>query len=82
MEDGCGNAGFECFLPDDENQASYAYCVEHAFDNGFCRSCGQFWGGIESFEFLNGGLCDNCKDELEQEIAYEQAEDEPWHDDV
>ena len=28
---------------------------------GFCWGCRTFWGGIESFEFMNPqGLCDNC----------------------
>jgi len=77
-EDGCTNVGLECSLPDDDTVASYAYCDEHIFNNGFCRMCGQFWGGVESFEFLNGGYCDNCRSELDHEDA--EPDDDEWDD--
>ncbi len=73
MEEGCGNIGFECYLPDDGDEASYAYCAEHAFDNGFCKRCGQFWAGIESFDF-GKGYCDNCQYELDDETDDETDE--------
>lgn len=79
MVDDCPNEGMDCWLPDDGDQASCAYCPGHAFDAGFCKSCGQFWGGIESFEFLNGGYCDECKSEMEHNDALDTDEpDEDW----
>ena len=40
------------------------YCPEHATLLGYCCSCGDFWGGIDSFE--QTGLCDHCRDELDE----------------
>jgi hypothetical protein len=81
MEDGCANEGMDCYLPDDREQASYAYCSEHAFDEGFCKGCGQFWGGVESFEFLNGGYCDECRAALDSEMSDENDDEEAFDDD-
>lgn len=77
-EPGCELEGRACFLPthdqpagEDEHPDAY-YCAEHAFANGFCRGCGDFWGGVESFEFANGGYCDNCRSAIDAEERDEQ----------
>lgn len=63
--DGCWRRGTECFLPDNENGKPDDYaCVDHAHIMGYCRMCGQFWGGIESFDFRPSGLCDHCHDQM------------------
>lgn len=80
QEEGCTESGLECWLPDDEGQGSFVYCGTHAFPNGFCTACGQFWGGIESFEFLHPGLCDNCHSEMENEMADEDDPDDGDYD--
>ena len=66
---GCTMAGDACFMDterEEANDVSGYYCSEHAKDYGFCYICGQFWGGIESFEFLHPGVCDNCHAELDE----------------
>lgn len=59
---GCWRKGDECFLEQHESPDEYA-CWDHAHDMGYCFMCGQFWGGVESFDF-GGGLCEHCKHEM------------------
>ncbi|MDZ7970502.1 MAG: hypothetical protein RM368_37190 [Nostoc sp. DedSLP03] len=55
-----------CFYPDNETeQPNEYYCTVHAAKHGFCYMCGQFWGGVESFEFAtifggSEGVCEIC----------------------
>ena len=42
------------------------FCCDHAFTNGYCICCGDFWGGVEDFDF-GSGLCDNCKEAIDCE---------------
>ena len=45
-------------------------CSNHAYEAGYCTLCGDFWGGIESFDFNNPShLCENCKEQIEDEIG-------------
>ena len=50
-------------------------CPECAAKHGFCKSCGAFVGGLESFEFGNQhGYCDQCWENMEpvdQDYDYE-----------
>lgn len=70
MDDGC----VDCRLPNDAHLNPDAnigeviehFCPDHAFKNGYCICCGEFWGGVEDFDFGNG-LCDNCKDAIDCE---------------
>lgn len=71
QHDGCEREGDDCYLPDYDRDTEADipdgyYCSEHAADYGFCPVCGEFWGGISSFEM--NGVCDYCHDELENEI--------------
>lgn len=50
QEPGCTNSGSECFFPDSVKPDHY-YCCSHAYKHGFCYGCGEFYGGIEQFEF-------------------------------
>lgn len=50
QEPGCTNSGSECFYPD-SNRPDYYYCCTHAWKYGFCYGCGEFYGGVEQFEF-------------------------------
>lgn len=83
---GCWNRNVTpCHLTewDGKPQPTEYYCSAHASDAGFCWGCGQFWAGIESFDFSRSGLCDNCD---ESEPDYENYVDEddyypgPWDD--
>lgn len=77
---GCTNRAEPCVLQaystDDEDDVDqiYWYCDEHCQQHGFCRGCGYFWGGTESFDFGNG-YCSNCRDEFEDDYY---DEDEVW----
>jgi hypothetical protein len=52
------------------------YCPQHAEENGYCRSCGTFCGGMESFEFIHPGYCDNCHDQLHED---DDPNDDDWY---
>ena len=36
-------------------------CDRHAFDEGWCVGCGRQMGGIETFEWSDNGLCEDCQ---------------------
>ena len=78
-EPGCTEHGMACWLPDyygtGGTRPDAYYCHRHIEHTGFCKGCGSFWGGIESFDFaLHGypGYCDNCAFQL-------RADDRPWN---
>lgn len=88
--EGCDREAIACWLPrhgylddqpeNDPEEPDDWYCPEHAALHGYCRSCGSFAGGVESFEFGgDAGYCDYCRGEREQERAIERGEDE-WID--
>lgn len=59
-----------------EKDIIYHFCTDHAYKNGFCYICGDFFGGIESFEFNNPSqLCENCLDDLKCELGEYDDED-------
>ena len=65
-EPGCTSFdAFPCVHEPDEKNPSL-FCSEHAFQHGYCSICGQFWAGIESFDF-GPGYCENCKSEVEKD---------------
>lgn len=58
-------------------------CRDCAAKAGFCRCCGEFWGGIDSFEFTHPGICDHCADDIRQDMEDEsdnccEEADVPW----
>ncbi len=71
----CGREGIACFLPDNETQGTKYekpdeyYCVFHAQTGGYCWCCGQFWAGVESFDF-GPGICENCREEFDEEFMH------------
>lgn len=73
-----------CYLPEPysrDRMPDEMLCAVHAGRAGYCRSCGDFWGGIESFEFLHPGLCDNCDDQIRADFGTddrEHYEEEYW----
>lgn len=52
----------------EEDETCY-YCAKHCQDEGFCWYCGQFWAGVEAFDFSPTGTCPNCRDELSSDLA-------------
>lgn len=64
QHEGCDAAGNACFITSDlEDGLTEYYCSQHAASHGYCPMCGDFWGGIGTFEM--NGVCDHCKDELD-----------------
>jgi len=78
-EDGCEKEGCECTLPD--GTLGGRYCTTHAFRNGFCKGCGMFWAGIESFDF-GSGYCDNCRTDWDEPEWDEDDSDWPFDAEV
>lgn len=75
--DGCEHEGIDCYLPDDGPERPFAVlCGEHAFESGFCKFCGSFWGGIESFEF-GTGYCEDCEFQIKDACGELDDDDEP-----
>ena len=70
---GCTNEGNQLEYPD----GSPAYvCDDHMRVVGFCAGCGGFYGGVESFSFIEPiGLCDDCKNIDHDPFDYEEWED-------
>lgn len=81
-----------CFLPDPprlltaerererEREPDQVLCSEHAEQYGYCRSCGDFWGGIESFDFTHPGLCDHCHDQIADDFSDGEDCEPDWDD--
>lgn len=75
QHDGCENEGCECTFTDlDVVVETSWYCGDHAHLHGFCPVCGEFWGGISSFEM--NCYCDHCYDELQDD--YDDYEDDSF----
>jgi hypothetical protein len=71
----CTREGIDCYLPDDGPERPYVVlCDEHAFAAGFCKLCGSFWGGIESFEF-GPGYCENCEFQIKDSCGENDEDD-------
>lgn len=67
---GAGHA-VACYLPEPygrDRMPDEMLCGECAGRAGYCRSCGEFWGGIESFDFHHPGLCDHCHDQMRDDF--------------
>ncbi|GEM_PF-1874177 len=76
---GCTSEGIACFLPENySGQPDEFYCGEHAHAVGYCRCCGQFWGGICSFDFRRSGFCDHCHDQVMANSAELDDNAEYW----
>jgi hypothetical protein len=65
QEDGCTGEADRYYYPDDD--AFDVLCVEHAVQAGFCFMCGNFWAGVEAFDFSRiAGVCPNCIHEFDE----------------
>ncbi|MBD2771190.1 hypothetical protein [Iningainema tapete] len=80
---GCsGENTTACFLPDNTtDKPDYYYCVKHAPQEGFCYCCGQFWAGVERFDFAGfyggiKGLCENCDSSIRASLGEFDDDDE------
>lgn len=72
----CKTEGVECRLRDvqageavtDQTVIEY-FCGEHAHAAGYCRCCGDFWGGVSAFDFNPSGLCPHCQDQIDADFS-------------
>lgn len=85
--EGCTQDAGPCYLPNEDytgfdRKPAEWYCSEHAHEHGYCSACGEFWGGIESFDFNPNGLCDHCQDEVDADFDGTFEDDEGWTYDV
>lgn len=76
QHEGCKNEGVQCQLPDyrDGSIQIEFFCGEHAHLNGYCRCCGQFWAGVDAFDFNKSGLCPHCQDEVDEDFYEPEAD--------
>ena len=68
-----------CVMDNDDDNPSW-FCPEHAFAMGHCFICGQFWGGVDNFEF-GPGYCEHCASEIERDDYDPDDDDEYCEDD-
>jgi hypothetical protein len=72
----------------DPNSDSVVVCRQHLGKAGFCISCNCFYGGVESFEFENRFVCDECLDIWRQEFrhkyddCYEENNEQDNYDEI
>jgi hypothetical protein len=86
---GCTAWGTDCYFPDHgwggpdgspRKGPDECLCDRHIKHSGFCKGCGGFAGGIESFDFgTHGypGFCDDCA----WQIRAEEDRERWWDDD-
>lgn len=76
--------GFPCIEPCQDHESRWTseityLCGDCATKAGFCRGCGYFWAGVESFDFSRiRGYCSDCVHDLENEFG--DGEDEEYFD--
>lgn len=80
QHEGCTEMGNPCWLPEYDKPEGHGdepdmwYCDAHMHGAGFCRGCGTFWGGVESFDF-GSGFCEHCETEFDDDY------DDDYYDD-
>lgn len=77
--DGCDEVGIECRLyafGDDGNpsEAFEYFCIDHAYERGYCYICGLFWTGFEAFDFpqyhgVIPGMCPPCSEQTKYDAG-------------
>lgn len=81
--EGCANAGdryvIEGHVNGERDDIEEWLCGEHASDHGYCRRCGGFFAGIESFEFSQSGLCMECLDDVRAEDEADERDAEDYY---
>lgn len=74
---GCTEEAFSAYAYEEGYEAEW-YCWKHAHDSGYCPMCGDFWGGIESFDFGKSDLCENCQDEIDDDSDEYDDDEYGW----
>lgn len=85
QHEGCTETGNPCWLLEYDKPEGHGdepdmwYCDAHMHSAGFCRGCGTFWGGVESFDF-GSGFCEHCETEFEEPDADDYYSDFDYYD--
>jgi hypothetical protein len=59
---GTSSTVIDCVIDGKVEEKLCCDCIENS---GYCMGCGQFWGGISSFDFSSiPGYCPHCVDEI------------------
>ena len=58
QQPGCDREPLLCYVEDEDKDVDVSLCPEHAVCAGYCKDCGVFALGQESFEMF--GLCEDC----------------------
>lgn len=69
--EGCQNVGMPCYIRWSDTEPAEWCCDEHIYEAGYCRVCGLFNAGLESFDFGGDGLCASCREELRESVEDE-----------
>lgn len=64
----------DCYLPIQEgvHERLCPVCLKE--DGSYCLVCGQYCSGMESFDFIHPGYCDNCYDEITSDDDWDDEE--------
>lgn len=82
-------ADVRCHIVDYETEPAkdfyYWYCHKHAKEYGYCYLCGEFFAGIEEFDFpkIYGhipGLCPVCSDMVKADAGEFDDEEQNYYD--
>jgi hypothetical protein len=82
--EGCRESGYIFEIDNPEISEIFTFCPQHAYEFGFCPSCGSFCGGIESFHFgpnAKSEICFECWEQIELENEPDDDDDgwgEEW----
>ncbi len=79
--EGCESTDtIECRLQmyEEDEETVERYCAEHCREHGYCYLCGWFWAGIERFDFDPGGLCPECRSQVDADQRAEEEEAAEW----
>ena len=67
--DNCGKNSDGLMMCTNDDEVEYL-CPDCIIESGvYCLGCGQFWGGVDSFEFSEiDGYCEHCVDEIKTTV--------------
>lgn len=77
QHEGCREKGHPCYLPMSD-QPDELLCWHHSRQAGYCPSCGLFWAGVDSFDFSQSEVCENCRHEFINDSGEYDDDEEMW----
>ena len=79
----CNEEGCEYSIDDGVDTLDmHIYCDKHASENGYCTSCGGFYGGVteEEMSLARTQMCTACDELWKEEFEYspDDSEEGGW----